>query len=267
MPESTAVINELEKLNNSIEEHINRIIRRIENAPAGSLRIINKGQKHQYYHRIDPSDPQGKYIPRKYHSVAVSLAQKDYDKKLLKILNRHQELISVFLSNYDAEAAQNVYKDLREPRRALVTPEFLSDEAYIKKWLAMPYKKLGFKNDIPEYYTAKGERVRSKSEILIADALFRHNIPYRYEYPLYSNGVLIAAPDFNCLNVRLRKEFYWEHLGRLGDKDYCDHIIPKFERYTLAESFEETSLIFTFETEHHPLNTKVIEAKIRKYLI
>ena len=86
MPESTAVINELEKLNNSIEEHINRIIRRIENAPAGSLRIINKGQKHQYYHRIDPSDPQGKYIPRKYHSVAVSLAQKDYDKKLLKIL-------------------------------------------------------------------------------------------------------------------------------------------------------------------------------------
>ena len=30
MPESTAVINELEKLNNSIEEHINFLIKKLE---------------------------------------------------------------------------------------------------------------------------------------------------------------------------------------------------------------------------------------------
>ena len=77
----------------------------------------------------------------------------------------------------------------------------------------------------------------------------------------------MAAPDFKCLNVRLRKEYYWEHLGKLGDKDYADRNAKKLEKYALADDFDEESLILTFETDSHPLNTKVIEAKIRKYLL
>ena len=92
-------------------------------------------------------------------------------------------------------------------------------------------------------------------------------MPYLCEYPVYNKGVIFAAPDFKCLNKRLRKVYYWEHLGKLGELDYANRNVKKLEKYALAEDFDESSLILTCETDSHPLNTKVIEAKIRKYLL
>ena len=84
---------------------------------------------------------------------------------------------------------------------------------------------------------------------------------------MYSGGVIYAAPDFNCLNVRLRKEYYWEHLGKMGDEEYMDNNKDKLDKYALEPDFDETKLIITMETGNKPLNTKVVEEKIRKYLL
>lgn len=267
MVEATSVINEMKKLKEIIEKHRSMIDQRIANAPGGSLRIINKWNKHQYYHRNGPGDPQGSYIPKKEHTLAVLLAQKDYDFKVAKALDHQLRSIEHFLGEFEPDEAENIYTKLSEARKELVSPEFLSDEEYIAQWLNEPYKGLGFRKDEPEFYTAKGERVRSKSEILIADALLRHNIPYRYEYPVYQDGVVVAAPDFNCLNIRLRKVYYWEHLGKMGDPEYADRNVKKLEQYSLMEAFDETKLILTFETDKHPLNTRIIEEKIKRHLL
>ena len=212
-------------------------------------------------------DHHGKYLANKDRALAVQLAQKDYDTKLLKVLKEQQKAIENFIEAYDPDAAEQVYEKLSEQRKALVTPEYLSDEEFVQQWMSQPYNRLGFKKEDQEFYTAKGERVRSKSEILIADALLRHDVPYLCEVPVYNNGVIFAAPDFKCLNKRLRKVYYWEHLGKLGDQEYSDRNVKKLEKYALADDFDEKSLILTFETENHPLNTKVIEEKIRKYLL
>ena len=45
-----------------------------------------------------------------------------------------------------------------------------------------------FEINAPEYYTASGVRVRSKSEVIIADALDHAGVPYRYEYPTSVKG-------------------------------------------------------------------------------
>ncbi|MBR4947814.1 MAG: hypothetical protein IKZ29_04575 [Clostridiales bacterium] len=267
MYESIELLNELENLAQTIDKRIERITERIKNAPDGTLRISKTQNVNQYYHRKLSNDTLGKYIPRKDRSVAEGLAQKDYDIKLLEALTSQQKAIKQFLNTFDPDAAQQVFTNLTAARQALVTPEFLSDEEYIEQWMNEPYERLGFKKDDQEFYTAKGERVRSKSEILIADALLRNNIPYRLEFPVYDGKIIIGAPDFKCLNVRLRKDYYWEHLGKLGDEDYSNRNVKKLAQYTLADDFDETRLILTFETDKHPLNTKVIEAKIRRYLI
>ena len=52
-----------------------------------------------------------------------------------------------------------------------------------------------------EYYTIKGERVRSKSEKIIADELYRYQIPYKYEFPLTlatHNRNIQLYPDFTA---------------------------------------------------------------------
>ena len=267
MFKTNTIPEELTHLNKSLESRIEAIKKRYKTAPEGSLRIVNKWNKHQYYHKINLGDTEGKYIPRKDRPLAVRLAQKDYDKKLLEALTGQQKAIEKFIKDYDPDAAIEVYEKLSAPRKELVTPEFLSDEEFIKQFLSEPYTRLGFKDTDQEFYTANGERVRSKSEILIADALLRNKVPYLCEFPVYDNGVIFAAPDFKCLNVRLRKVFYWEHLGKLGDQEYSDRNVKKLEKYTLAEDFDEVGLILTFETDSHPLNTKVIEEKIRRYLL
>ena len=251
----------------SIEESIVTIRRRLRDCPDGLLRVEKKGDKYQYYQRTEPDEVRGKYITRKNHALAVALAQKSYDIKLLDALDFQYGVIYDFLISFDPNTIKNVYSKLSEPRKELVDKSFTTDEEFAAQWLAVPYKKLGFKTDAPEFYTLRGERVRSKSEILIADALYRNNIPYRYEYPVYEDGVLLGVPDFNCLNVRLRKDYYWEHLGMLGDENYANKNVQKLERYTLSQDFDESSLILTMESAKHPLNTRVIEAKIRKYLL
>lgn len=267
MYESIELLNELEKLAKSLDKRIKRISESIKNAPDGTLRISKVQNVNQYYHRTLTGDTHGKYIPRNNKSFAARLAQKDYDARLLDALKSQKKIIDRFLKDFDPDAAQQIFTHLTAARQALVTPEFLSDEEYIEQWMNEPYERLGFKKDDPGFYTAKGERVRSKSEILIADALLRNNIPYRLEFPVFDGKIIIGAPDFKCLNVRLRKDYYWEHLGKLGDEDYTNRNVKKLEQYARADDFDETRLILTFETDKHPLNTKVIEAKIRRFLI
>ncbi len=266
-PINSIFLADLKSRERTIQSLILKIRRRLSTAPEGALRIIKKRKGFQYYFRATPSDSLGRYIPRKDHNKAVKLAQKDYDTKLIAVLEEQLKTIEDFINTFDPDAFEKIYEKLSEPRKALIDKGFLTDEEYVKQWLAVPYKKLGFKKDDPEYYTARGERVRSKSEILIADALARYNIPYKYECPFYIDGIPVAAPDFNCLNVRLRQDYYWEHLGMMGKTAYADNNVKKLEKYTLADNFNEEKLILTFETVNHPLNTKVIEAKIKRYLI
>lgn len=69
-------------------------------------------------------------------------------------------------------------------RQKLITPLTLSDDQYITQWKSVTWQGLPFTPDAPVYTTTQGERVRSKSEVLIANALAQHGIPYRYESPL-----------------------------------------------------------------------------------
>jgi exodeoxyribonuclease V alpha subunit len=60
--------------------------------------------------------------------------------------------------------------------------------------------------------------VRSKSEVIIANILFDHDIPFEYEVPLKAPDGTFYLPDFT---IRWRGEtWYWEHEGMLYDERY-----------------------------------------------
>ena len=147
----------------------------------------------------------------------------------------------------------------------MINPICQTDEQYIKEWEAVIYQGKEFYENVPEYYTEKGERVRSKSEIIIADLLNRHGIPYRYEYPLYLDGWGKVYPDFTLLDVRKRKEIYWEHFGMMDDSEYAEKAIQKMTFYEQNNIFTGDKLIVTFETQNHPLNSKQIVELVQHY--
>ena len=240
--------------------------KRLKKVPEGSLRINQKGNKTEYYHRTEPKNWSGKYIRKENMSLAKQLAQKDYDEKVLRASEKELQAIQKFNQIYPLQNAEQIYENLHPARQKLVTPIIETDEQFIKKWESVEYEHKGFPLNYPEYYTNKGERVRSKSEILIADALEKAGVPYRYEYPLYVKEIGQTHPDFLALNVRTRKEIFWNHLGMLDDSKYAEDNVWKINQYLKAGYYPGDNMILTYETKENPLNQKIVKQMIEHYL-
>ena len=93
---------------------------------------------------------------------------------------------------------------------------------------------------------------------------------FRYEYPLKlrrpSGDIVTFYPDFLCLNVINRSEFYWEHFGRMDDTDYSNNAAGKLRLYTENGIIAGRNLIITMETQNEPLTTRLVEKIIKELL-
>lgn len=254
----TQRLEELERLRDQLEA-------KAAAYPAGALRISQCRGNAQYYHREDASDRRGKYIRNEDKDLARILAQKGYNESLIISIEQEREAVSTFLAMLPEESAEEIYGTLSTERQKLVSPIRETDEMFRKRWNGAEYQGKGFSEGAPELFSARGERVRSKSEILIADYLYRNDIDYRYEYPVRLKGWGTVYPDFLILNLRLRKELIWEHFGEMDDPDYARKAIRKIDSYRHSGYYEGKNLILTFETADSPLHTKQIQRLIEQY--
>ena len=67
--------------------------------------------------------------------------------------------------------------------------------------------------------TERGEAVRSKSEVIIANLLHSKGINYLYEEPLEVDGV-VKFPDFTISDADTGEAYFWEDLGMLTMPTY-----------------------------------------------
>ena len=245
-----------------------------EKAPQGRIRISQNGGHPEYYLVTETGSLRGKYLPHSQETLARQLAQKDYDVRLIKQLQKEIDTLQNYLKHAGGgRAISELYDSLCPARRALITPVTLTDEQYAANWQEVSWAGRPFSPDTPLLLTARGERVRSKSEIIIADTLFRHKIPYRYEYPLQvhrtsgSGDTITLHPDFLCLNTRTRTELYWEHFGLMDDPDYSANAAGKLRLYTENGILSGRDLIITMETQREPLSTRSLEKLIEGFLI
>lgn len=232
---------------------------------AGITSDAGKGNDAGIASDADKNQINGKYISKKRQSLIRELAQKNYYLKIISYLQDELKLINSLLECI--KTASDVNDNIVSPsRKELIETVTLSDIEYISRWLDVEYKHKVFLDDVPELFTAKGERVRSKSEVIIADTLTRLNVPYRYEFPVALKNVIVH-PDFYCLNVRTRKEFLWEHFGMMSDVEYSKAAVEKLMLYQSCGIFPGANLLISMETQTKPLSTKQIEQIVKKFLI
>lgn len=235
-------------------------------APKGILRVSCHGNRTQYYQREDTSDHNGTYLREEEKDLARKLAQKEYDQKVLRAIEKELNIVEKCLVGYPQTGAEDIYEKLHKERKKLVVPILETEEQYVRNWESISYQGKGFDESMPEFYTAKKERVRSKSELIIADLLKREGVPYRYEYPLYLKGIGQVYPDFTVLNVRKRKEIYWEHLGMMDDSAYAEKALQKIAMYEQNGIYPGEGLILTYETRRNPLSQKMVINMVEHYL-
>ena len=245
-------------------------------APEGNLRISKNQNTTQYYVITESGDTHGKYISKSKNNLIQTLAQKDYERKVLRMATKRKVELERALNCINDDELIKLYQSLSEPRRKLIHPYELTDKEYAASWnkeqmaiIQNHQKKNPNYKTLSEdegFTTERGEIVRSKSEKILADKFLALGIPYFYEIPLFLNGYGYISPDFKLLNIRTRHTIYWEHLGMMDIEDYVNKSIKKIESFERNHLFPGRDLILTYETKDHPLNIKTMTELINEYL-
>ena len=258
--------DEIERDINYLEDSLNKVRRELDSlkkkVPEGArLRAIKHGKTFQYYLRTQEYGSNGKYISKSNRNLAELLAQIEYDNKLEKLLKENIDNLKDLQEIKEESPFQSAIDQMVLGKRELIKEHYISDEAYMLNWLSQEYDKLEFRYGYPEYFTRRGMRVRSKSEVIIADMLDELAVPFLYEKPL-KLGMTTVHPDFTLLNIYEKKELYWEHFGMMDDIEYRNNAFSKIQRYELYGYYQYSSVIWTFETSVIPLNTRSIRKMI-----
>lgn len=247
-----------------LEEIVNKAKAGLSEVPDGSLRISKDKNKIRYYHCTE--DNSGIYIPKSDKYLPQKLAQKTYNLSVIKKAEARLKQIKRITKDYSDDEIEELFTSLHPDRQILVTPVEPTWEQLIHLWSAEEYKGKAFQEGTAVILTEKGERVRSKSEKIIADFFNRRNIPYKYEKTLYLKGYGTVYPDFTILSKKTGKEVYWEHKGMMDKQEYARSAVRKIESYQKNHIYPGDRLILTFETEQSVLNTKEIEGLVNQYL-
>lgn len=248
---------------------IEKTQQRLRNVPLGTLRIRCKKGKVEYYYRNRVADnpkennSNGRYLRKNEVNLAKAIAQRDYDIAVNKKATERMKALKNFLKSYEKTDLENLYQEVFPERRKLIEPVIITDEEYVKDWQTMEYQGKKFADDEVEITTERGERVRSKSEKIIADKLLALGISYRYEFPLTLVGNVKVYPDFTILKMPERKEVYLEHFGMMDDEEYVDNVMFKLNAYEKSGIYLGDKLFFTHETSKNPLNTRVLDGMLR----
>lgn len=116
-----------------------------------------------------------------------------------------------FASDYYSETKRRLTNLFVPPRLTAIEDRFL-EERLIHK-------------------SGRGEPMRSKSEVIIADQLAAAGIDYEYEVPLVAPNGSTRWPDFTIDDADTGRTIFWEHCGMLGTPEYEERWARKQQWY------------------------------------
>lgn len=249
----------LKKRTELLSRTIDRLDEKIDSLPEGSIRVKHKAGTFHYL--CYQGDKTIKYLRKNDSETIKNLIQKKYLKLVQKAAKQEVKALSKAIELYPKTRMERVYEELPSELKEHALPIIPDDDQFAAKWQAEPFKPKPFRKDAPKLYTLKGERVRSKSEVIIADRLFAKGIPYKYECPLrVGNGII--HPDFTILRMSDRKVVYYEHCGKMTDPEYTKDIPERANKYARIGIFQGDRLFYTFESAECPLDIEALNTFI-----
>ena len=262
-----SMINERAILNEKIER-LEKEIKK-SNFPDGYLSFNKNGDYYKRYQvmRVDGQRVR-KFLTSKNKKLIEQLALKGYKECELQTLKKKLKATEAYISEYpqnsEGEFLKNKpgYKEILLP---LLESMNRSMEEKLKHWEMAPNPGNLSHPEHLIFPTIKGIMVRSKSESLISDELFRASIPYRYEYLIRLGNTLIS-PDFMIMHPITKEIYIWEHFGRMDDPEYVNNnFLKKMRLYPNEGYIPSINLICTYETSNHPLTIFEVDEIITKY--
>ena len=283
--DAKAKIVKLEKMIKEIDDFLS-------DAPEGCLKWQHRRNKTYYYQQykensdvddkckeIQAEETNGnsakwrrKYITNENISLAKALAKKHYYTSLKRVIQKQLNALRHFEKNYSDKELDAIYEELCDERKMLVESIEPTLKERVKLWNEEEYEK---NKSFPEnlrYETEQGDMVRSKSEVIIANLLYRNktDIIYKYEKPLevIENGrKKTIYPDFTIMNVHTGKVTYWEHAGIMDDAFYANEFVKKMNLYITNGLMPGKDVVVTFESQGNPLDIRVVKRLVKEIIL
>lgn len=232
----------------------------------GRLEIKTNAKTPEYFWRTNQNGRiQRSYIQKSQLDCAKTLAQISYNKKVARRLASLSEQLPLSIVEID-QAVDQVYLDLHPLRRELVVPVQKTGEQKFDAWKQQSYEGLPFREGDPtEIVTNLQERVRSKSEKILADFFLSQGIFYKYECPLQLSDTTVYYPDFTFFHPRRKQEIYWEHFGRMDLSTYAVNTVKKIRLYEENGIFLGKQLITTYKGDPLVLDMRRVQALIDRF--
>lgn len=211
---------------------INSAKKILEKLPFGSivLHTSHNGKYKYFYHHysIDHKSFQKrlKLSESEIEEFRSKLAlRREYQTELKQGQRFMQQNMNLLKACYKHISQNHLYWTFR------TFPLYQSENTYYKEKLI--------------HRTAKGEYVRSRAEVILADALASCRIPYRYEQALSIENHLYY-PDFTTINPLSGKPVYIEYCG-MDTAEYEDRLQKKLQAYSKFGIREGKQLIIIRE--------------------
>lgn len=260
------MIQNLDTRLSKLQTQCDYLRRKLSTFPEGELSI----QKNGTYHRwVIKAQEKSVYCPKSNRSFAEVMALKKYYSLLLMEVEEEIALLNSYKKSFRSKALSS--SDLLSedsPYYELLQSHFAKDRLpmSVQKWCETAYETNASHPEHLIHTTLAGHKVRSKSEVIIANLLYTNGIPYRYEAALPLNEVTVY-PDFTILHPSTHQLFYWEHFGMMDKSNYCDTACNKLKSYCYNGIFPSMQLITTYETSKVPICSEQVQQIITQYFL
>ena len=236
-------------------DEVNRQISKVK----GYLFVRLSGDHKLYYQVLKRKSASGwktkmKNISKK-HELVRELARKTVNKKMKKIYTRNVNVLEVALEKYIP-----------------VTTDVLMPEKYrdilVENNRNTNYKTCPFNPLVHIHAAVCGIMVRSKAEVIIANALWHYGIPFVYEelFPYQSDSGKWYYPDFT-IHLPDGRVIIWEHWGLLDKLSYCESNVEKLYTYNANHFTIGKNLIITQDDVDGACDSAFVYHIIEEYIL
>lgn len=193
------------------------------------------------------------------------MARKAYLKKALGIVERDIEVMERAVRCFVPVSPEDILNSIPSAYRDLPAEYFFNKNRTGGDWANSEYEQSNYMPENKVHLTSKGLYVRSKSEAIIAEELYKHKVPFHYEEVL-KIGENIVIPDFTIKN-HAGEICYWEHCGLTGDPEYMQRHNEKLRLYEEVGIVPWKNLIVTYDDEDGKINIAIVESEIANKLV
>ena len=252
------------------EEKLREYKRELASLTEGKLVRRMRNGSPEYYMSCRGTE---RYIRKKEYWLVNELKRRKVLEKTCQLSKSNIAAQRTLLNSYEEVDLDRIRQELPERYHGIevTEPEFNAGEQRAEEDGKQFFRQSEneYKRDELVNSTYFGLKTRSKSEALIAEALYRNGFSLYYEKKLFLvdayGNPRTMYPDFT-IPIGRKKIMYWEHKGLLDSDEYLMRDSEKTRLYHLNNIYTPYNLIVTSERQGGGIDNKYIEFMVKGFL-